>query len=176
MNVLKMIFQFLIINTMNKTEAFERIVEKKYLPNFTSEEIDYIIHNVGATGPLPKGFTLFEKGDFGDDIFFIIKGKIKITLEENTDREKNIIIPSGQWIGELSVIDTGKTRSATATAETNTTFWRIHEKALEALKHPEVNKTIEGLEEAIKIMHISRKIHESITLSIIQKLRASNKQ
>lgn len=164
---------------MNKAKAFEKIVEKNYLPHFNSEEIDYLIHNVGAIGPLPKKFTLFEKGAFGDEIFFIIKGKIKIILEEeNTEeniQEKSVIVPAGQWIGELSVIDTGKTRSATGIAEENTTFWRIHEKTLESLKHPEVNNIIEGLEKAMKIMHISRKIHESITLSIIQKLRASNK-
>ena len=69
-----------------------------------------------------KGDVIIEEGEYGDELFIIIKGKIDI-VRKTLQNEKYIVSTlssemGGISVGELALIDNDK-RSATVTAETD---------------------------------------------------------
>jgi len=74
-----------------------------------------------------KGTILFFEGDSGDELFIIQTGFVKIyRLEHSLDQTKEITLAlfrDGDFFGEMSLIQKGATRSATAeTIEPSTIF------------------------------------------------------
>ena len=69
---------------------------------------------------LSRGSTLFHEGDPGDQLYFIISGKIKLGRTSPDGRENLLaILGPGEMFGELSLFDPGpRTATATAIAET----------------------------------------------------------
>jgi CRP-like cAMP-binding protein len=64
---------------------------------------------------LMPGEVLFREGDPGDVMYFIRKGKIKISIGEEDMETVLKILKEGDFFGEMAVID-GSPRSASATA------------------------------------------------------------
>lgn len=62
-----------------------------------------------------KGEVLFREGDIGEEMYFIRKGKIKISKGEEEQEKVLAILKEGEFFGEMSLIDRSP-RSATATA------------------------------------------------------------
>lgn len=64
---------------------------------------------------LMPGEVLFNEGDTGEEMYFIRKGKIKISIGEEEQEKVLAILKDGDFFGEMAVID-GSPRSASATA------------------------------------------------------------
>lgn len=64
---------------------------------------------------LMPGEVLFHEGDAGEEMYFIRKGKIKISIGEEEQEKVLAILKDGDFFGEMAVID-GSPRSASATA------------------------------------------------------------
>jgi len=86
---------------------------------------------------VPKKQTLFVQGDSSDAVFYIQKGKIKLTVVSKTGKEATIgILNEGDFFGEGCL--TGQPlRLCSATAMTDCSVMRIEKKAMMEVLHRE---------------------------------------
>ncbi|MEX5269416.1 Crp/Fnr family transcriptional regulator [Kocuria sabuli] len=84
---------------------------------------------------LSRGSTLFHEGDPGDQLYFIISGKIKLGRTAPDGRESLVaIMGPGELFGEMALFDPSpRSTSATAVSETR----------LAGLRHENLKKVIE---------------------------------
>ncbi|MFE7632289.1 Crp/Fnr family transcriptional regulator [Kocuria sp. NPDC057446] len=84
---------------------------------------------------LSRGSTLFHEGDPGDQLYFIVSGKIKLGRTAPDGRESLVaIMGPGELFGEMALFDPSpRSTSATAVSETR----------LAGLKHDNLKKVIE---------------------------------
>jgi CRP/FNR family transcriptional regulator, cyclic AMP receptor protein len=85
----------------------------------------------------PKKHTIFVQGDSSDAVFYIQKGKVKLTVVAKRGKEATIgILNEGDFFGEGCL--TGQPlRLCSATAMTNCSVMRIDEKAMIEVLHRE---------------------------------------
>jgi CRP/FNR family cyclic AMP-dependent transcriptional regulator len=83
----------------------------------------------------PKGRAVFHQGDAADAVFFIQKGKVKVTVVSEQGKEAVVAFMSAEdFIGEACLA--GQTqRIATATAVVDSTIVRIERVAIARLIH-----------------------------------------
>lgn len=104
--LLKKIFLFKELEEKEMDEIIEKIHLKKY----------------------KKSEILFWKGDLGDALYIIKKGKIKITELFENGREKILtIFTDGDFLGEMAIID-GEKRSASAEAIEESEVYVLYKK------------------------------------------------
>lgn len=72
---------------------------------------------------VPVGQYVFREGDFGDALFVIAEGRIRIALEGRT----LATLANPDYFGEMSLLD-GEPRSASAQAETDSLLLCINQK------------------------------------------------
>ena len=84
-----------------------------------------------------QGTEIFKEGDIGDSMYIIQQGNIKIHKGNTT----LAILKEKEVFGELSLLD-ADTRSATATADTDCTLYKIDQEPFYELmdERPEVAK------------------------------------
>ena len=73
---------------------------------------------------VPAGQLIFSEGDYGDALFVIADGRVRITLGERTLAQ----LEKANYFGEMSLLD-GEPRSASARAEIDTLLLRIEQKS-----------------------------------------------
>lgn len=80
-----------------------------------AEELDEILR-FALERRVPRGQTIFQKGDEGSSMMAVLRGRVRISVVSPEGREVvlNIINP-GEVFGEIAMLD-GKPRSADATA------------------------------------------------------------
>src|SRR5579864_7573525 len=85
----------------------------------------------------PKKQTIFVQGDSSDAVFYIQKGKIRLTVVSKTGKEATIgILTDGDFFGEGCL--TGQPlRLCSATAMTDCSVMRIEKKAMMEVLHRE---------------------------------------
>ena len=72
-----------------------------------------------------KAEILFHEGEFGDHLFLILEGKVKLGHASTDGRESLMaVLGPGEMFGELSLFDPGL-RAATATALTQARVFRL---------------------------------------------------
>src|ERR1700692_44252 len=84
-----------------------------------------------------KKQTIFAQGDLGDAVFYIQKGKVKLTIVSKIGKEATIgILSEGSFLGEGCL--TGQTlRLCSATALTDCSLMRIDKKSMVEVLHRE---------------------------------------
>ncbi len=94
---------------------------------------------VGRTSlNLPKDQVLFSQGEPADAIFYIRKGKLKLTVVSNTGKEATIaLLGAGEFVGESCIALAQPLRQATATAITDCEVLRIARKEMVRVLHEE---------------------------------------
>ena len=85
----------------------------------------------------PKKQTIFAQGDSSDAVFYIQKGKVKLTVVSQTGKEATIgILNEGDFFGEGCL--TGQPlRLCSATAMTDCSVMRIDKKSMNEVLHRE---------------------------------------
>lgn len=76
-----------------------------------------------------SGAVLFEQGDIGDVLYFVVTGRVEVTARSSDGADRPLATAGpGEAIGELALLD-GQPRSARATATEQTTtlvLERVH--------------------------------------------------
>lgn len=87
---------------------------------------------------LEKHQTLFSQGDAANAIFYIQKGKVKLTVNSKRGKEATIaLLGAGDFVGEECIAAIQPLRMATATAFTPSTVLRIDRKEMVRVLHDE---------------------------------------
>lgn len=90
---------------------------------------------------LARGASVFREGDQGNELYFIISGKIKLVRTSSDGRENLLaILGPGELFGEMALFDPHP-RTATATAVSETRLAALRNENLRAVieKRPEVS-------------------------------------
>ncbi|WP_162987496.1 Crp/Fnr family transcriptional regulator [Metabacillus litoralis] len=97
-----------------------------------------------------KGTTLFHEGDYGEELFIIEKGSVKIFREDFTRETILTILKDGDYFGEMGILQYNEQRSANAEALQPCTAYTIHRSDFTKLleKNPQIS---------IKLLYVSMK-------------------
>jgi CRP-like cAMP-binding protein len=80
----------------------------------------------GTTVPYRKGQVLFSQGDLADAIYFVVKGKIKLTVLSRAGKEAVVaILVAGDFVGETCLIGQHPVRVASACAMVESSIARL---------------------------------------------------
>ncbi len=119
---------------------------------------------------VPKGEMIFKEGDIGEEMYFIRKGKVKISKGEEAHEKVLAILKDGDFFGEMALID-GSPRSATATAIEDTDLLiidkdsftaKINENPLIAYVMEVLTKRLRICDEKLKYLSIRNNEHRII--------------
>ncbi len=79
------------------------------LAGFSNDNIHALASIIDGPLTIPAGRMLFEEGDPGDAIYFILSGSFEVLKrEEGSDvRHRLALLSAGQSIGEVSLLDSG---------------------------------------------------------------------
>jgi CRP/FNR family transcriptional regulator, cyclic AMP receptor protein len=87
---------------------------------------------------LRKGQTIFSQGDVANAVFYVQKGKIKLTVISKRGKEATIsLLGSGNFLGEECIAGIQPQRMATATALTPSSVLRIERSEMIRVLHEE---------------------------------------
>jgi CRP/FNR family transcriptional regulator, cyclic AMP receptor protein len=87
---------------------------------------------------LAKDGFVFSQGDPADAIYYIQKGRVKLTVVSHTGKEATIaLLGTGEFMGEDCIISDHPTRRTTATALMPCTILRIHKAEMVRALHAE---------------------------------------
>ncbi len=89
------------------------------------------------------GARIIEQGAGGDAMYFIESGIARVTRDGQTQRWD---VGAGSLVGETALL-TGETRSATVTAQTEISLWRVDKAAFDKLvaESPNLRSALERL-------------------------------
>ena len=100
----------------------------------------FLAHSgVGRTVvPLRKKQVIFSQGDPADTVFFIQKGKVKLSVISETGKEATIaLLGAKDFVGEECIASGQPLRMATATAIAESTVLRVDKKTMIEVLHHE---------------------------------------
>jgi CRP/FNR family cyclic AMP-dependent transcriptional regulator len=87
---------------------------------------------------IPKKKRIFSQGDVGDAVFYIQKGRIKLSVVSGQGKEATVsILGPGNFIGEDCVAGLRSPRIASAAAMTDCTVLKIERKEMMRVIHEE---------------------------------------
>jgi CRP-like cAMP-binding protein len=141
--------------------AAARHLRASYLfSELTPEELGGLAANCEQVG-LDAGEILIRQGDFGDDMYVVLEGRLTVTrIEDGSNGAESAAaansasgpagtllgeVRSGEPVGEVALV--GRvTRMATVTAVAPTTVLKLSRAALDAFidAHPETGETLRG--------------------------------
>ncbi len=132
------------------------------IPMFASLDADEleIIEKHIKLFEVEQGATLFEEGDKGDYVCFVVNGRLEVVKRTMTGDDFVLnTLARGQSVGEMSIIDK-KPRSATVRAKTEVTLFTL---------------TSDDFEKILKdYSEISMKILKGLSLLMSKKLRQTS--
>ena len=97
---------------------------------------------------LNSGDILFHEGDPGEHLYVVVQGELEILLAPDTDNELILnMIHAGEYIGEMSLLQPGGLRTASARARGNVVLLSMNREQFKALldRHPELSHTMIGV-------------------------------
>jgi CRP/FNR family transcriptional regulator, cyclic AMP receptor protein len=87
---------------------------------------------------IPKKKTIFSQGDVADAVFYIQKGRAKLTVVSGQGKEATISLSGpGDFLGEDCIVGLQSPRMASATAMTSCTVLKIERKEMMRVIHEE---------------------------------------
>lgn len=113
------------------------VASKKKISKFDPQAFLATFNGGRKIEDFPKKQTIFVQGDPSDAVFYIQKGKVKLTVVSQTGKEATIaILNEGEFFGEGCL--TGQPlRLSSATALTECSAMRIEKKAMMEVLHHE---------------------------------------
>ena len=87
---------------------------------------------------IPKKKRIFSQGDLGDAVFYIQKGRVKLSVVSAEGKEATVsVLGPGNFVGEDCVAGTRSVRISSAVAMTDCTTLRIERKEMMRVVHEE---------------------------------------
>lgn len=121
----------------------------------------------------PAGQQILSHRDSSTDVYFIVGGKVRVTLCSPSGKEVTFRdLGSGQMFGDLSAID-GQPRSANVVALTDSLVATMPASTFRAVRHeyPEVAEAV--LQEAVSLVrHLSERVFEFGALGVKNRVHA----
>lgn len=104
---------------MSDTQKISALQRIPILSDLAANDLNGLLGHT-STVCFPKGALIFKEGSFGEEVYLILSGKVKVTAIENHRRSKILgMLKEGDVLGEMAIIDT-EYRSATAEAHEET--------------------------------------------------------
>ena len=101
----------------------------------TPSQLELIV-GISALKDFPGGSVIFTEGESGEELYLIVKGKVRITREwPMGGHETRAELKPGDAFGEMAVIDEGLRRSATARAGEDCTLLVLKREPFRDLLH-----------------------------------------
>ncbi|MEE8513103.1 MAG: SpoIIE family protein phosphatase [Gammaproteobacteria bacterium] len=124
---------------MTSVKIFQDLRQSTLLESAPESVVNKLAEIVVTTS-IKAGETLFEKGDRGDAMYIISNGQVRA---HDGDLELSLL-GKGQVFGEMATLAADEVRSASITADEDTTLLRLDREALFGLlsSEPEVAKTL----------------------------------
>lgn len=137
------------IEMLKKIPIFSRL---------TQNELSTLVNHMGFQN-VKKDKVLFDEGDEGDYICFVVDGRLDV-IKKTFDNEEIIInsLSKGQSFGEMSIIESSP-RSATVKATTKTEMVCLNKKDFDSIhtNHPDIGmKILKGIS-----LLLSRKLRQT---------------
>ena len=95
----------------NVSKMISRLSEIRFLQLVSPDDIIELIPFL-ITVRLNKGEIIFSQGDTGDELYFIVRGKVKVLRGQGTDQTEIAELGPGDTFGEIALIS-DKPRTAT---------------------------------------------------------------
>lgn len=124
---------------MAEQDLLDDLKSLPFFAELNEEQLGSLKQHVEARDLLPKE-VVFEQGDKGDAIYFIVKGEIDVLLDTGFDERLRLAtLGKGNSFGEMSIVDK-LPRSATVMATTYARVLSIDSDAFEEIltSRPEV--------------------------------------
>jgi len=87
-----------------------------FFSDLPPDELDRLMAEL-AVVKLKSGEILFHEGDPGEHLYIVVEGELEILMAPNTNNELILnIVHEGEYIGEMSLIQHGGHRTASARA------------------------------------------------------------
>jgi CRP/FNR family cyclic AMP-dependent transcriptional regulator len=128
---------FCAFGTLESGPIMTPVVAAKKVRQFDTKTFLSTINGGRTIVSFPKKQTIFTQGDSSDAVFYIQKGKVKLTVVSKIGKEATIgILNEGEFFGEGCL--TGQPlRLGSATAMTDCSVMRIEKKAMIEVLHQE---------------------------------------
>src|SRR5512138_3022321 len=120
---------------------FARIPFVTALPK---EELDLLVSELEVVN-LNSGEILFREGDPGEHLYVVVEGELEILLAPDTDDELILnILHAGEYLGEMSLIQPGGVRTASARARGDVVLLSMSRHQFKSLleRHPELSSAM----------------------------------
>ncbi|HJQ13390.1 MAG TPA: cyclic nucleotide-binding domain-containing protein, partial [Anaerolineales bacterium] len=120
------------------------------IPFFTSlppGELDRLMEELDVVN-LNSGDILFHEGDPGEHLYVVVEGELEILLAPDTDDELILnLLHEGEYLGEMSLLQPGGLRTASARARGNVVLLSMNREHFKALlqRHPELANAMIGV-------------------------------
>lgn len=135
------------------------LVKIPMFAGLNDEELE-IINNHIELFEVEQGAILFEEGNQGDYVCFVVNGRLEVTKRTITGEDFVLnTLTRGQSVGELSIID-NRPRSATVRAKTEATLFTLKRSDFEVIMQ--------------EYSEISIKILKGLSLLLSKKLRQTS--
>lgn len=114
------------------------------IPFFTAlppDELDRLVTQLDVFN-LKSGDLLFREGDPGEHLYVVVEGELEILLAPDTDNELILnILHAGEYLGEMSLIQPGGLRTASARARGDVVLLSMNRQQFTDLvgHHPELS-------------------------------------
>ncbi|MGH2568151.1 MAG: cyclic nucleotide-binding domain-containing protein [Bacteroidota bacterium] len=129
---------------LDPNEVLQRLSQIDILRALPPEEVQEIVPFVEYV-TYPAGTIVMKEGEKGDALYFIEDGKAHVTRSVDP---AVITVGTGNVVGEVALL-TGEPRSATVTAATDLSIWRVKKAAFDQLvaSSPNLKRALELLVE-----------------------------
>src|SRR5687767_8048392 len=111
-----------------------------FFTNLPEEELDRIAATLDMVN-LQSGDILFHEGETGEHMYVVVSGELEVLMAPDTDNELILnIIHEGEYLGEMSLIQPGGHRTASARARGNVVLLSMDRNQFRSLlqRHPEL--------------------------------------
>ncbi len=113
------------------------VVAAKRLTKFDTKTFLSTIDGGRKIAAFPQKQTIFAQGDSSDAVFYLQKGKVRLTVVSQTGKEATIgILNEGGFFGE-GCLSGQRLRMCSATAMTDCSVMRIDKKSMMEVIHRE---------------------------------------
>lgn len=102
-------------STKRQDEIRDALSESDLFGSLYDHEIDTLV-GYGVTMQFGEGHVIFQRGDVGDSLMIVLRGRVKISNVSIDGKEAVLsFVEPGRCFGEIALLD-GKARSADATS------------------------------------------------------------